>query len=63
MWQQYTNAVLGLCVIVVAFIGTTLATTTSAWTFGILVLAVVILALWGAGSAMPSMTSEQRKHA
>lgn len=61
MWQQYTNAVLGLCVLVAAFMS--LTTTTSEWTFGILGFAIIILALWGAGSSMPSMTTEQRKHA
>lgn len=61
MWQQYTNAVLGLCVIVAAFMS--LAPTTAEWTLGVLGFAIMVLALWGAGSETATMTSAQRKHA
>ncbi len=46
MWQDYLNALLGLGVLVVAFLGLTGATLS--WTLGILGLAILVLALWGA---------------
>ncbi|NNM83721.1 hypothetical protein HKL94_00670 [Candidatus Parcubacteria bacterium] len=52
MWQDYVNAVLGLCVLVVAFLGLTGATL--GWTLGILGAAILILALWSAGSVSSS---------
>ena len=62
MWQDYANALLGLCVLVVAFLG--LDATTLMWTLGILGAAIMILGLWGAG-ALSSSGSEQaeRRHA
>jgi hypothetical protein len=50
MWKEYTNAVLGLCVVAVAFLG--LSGAAFAWTVGILGALVLVLGLWGA-----SMTS------
>ncbi|MBU6388452.1 DUF677 domain-containing protein [Patescibacteria group bacterium] len=47
MWKEYTNAVLGLCVGVVAFLG--LTGTTLTWTLVVLGVAILILGLWGAG--------------
>ncbi|RJQ33767.1 hypothetical protein C4568_03900 [Candidatus Parcubacteria bacterium] len=46
MWQQWTNAVLGLWVIAVPFIG--LTGTALTWTLAITGIAIAILAFWGA---------------
>lgn len=51
MWQEYVNAVLGLAIIVVAFLGLTGATLS--WTLGILGAAILVLALWSAGTVSP----------
>jgi hypothetical protein len=48
MWQNYTNAVLGLVLIVVAF--TSLAAASLVWTVGIIGAVIFALGLWG-GSA------------
>lgn len=53
MWQNYTNAVLGLVIIGVAvFAG---FTTTLAWTLGILGAVIMIVGFWG-GAAEPEGT-------
>jgi hypothetical protein len=59
MWQHYTNAFLGLCVFVAAFLG--LTGTTLVWTLGILGCAVVCVGLWGAASASP--LEDEMRHA
>lgn len=46
------NALLGLCVLGVAFLG--LTGTTLTWTLGILGAAILVLALWGAASSSSS---------
>ncbi|MDE2079208.1 MAG: hypothetical protein KGI73_02370 [Patescibacteria group bacterium] len=46
MWQEWTNAVLGLVVLVVAFLGLTGATLT--WTLAIAGLAIIAISLSGA---------------
>jgi len=46
MWRQWTNAVLGLVVLVVPFLG--LTSTVFMWTLVTVGLAVTILAVWGA---------------
>lgn len=46
MWQQWTNAILGLAVIIVPFLG--LAAGTFTWILAILGIAIAVLALWGA---------------
>ena len=46
MWQQWVNAVLGLAIIVVPFLG--LTSTSLMWTLIVGGLAVTVLALWGA---------------
>jgi len=56
MWQQWVNAVLGLAIIVVPFLG--LAATSLTWTLVVIGLAVAVLALWGASQE----TSERRDH-
>jgi hypothetical protein len=57
MWQQWVNGILGLWVIVVAFLGFTGATLM--WTLAITGIVVAILGFWGAmannGSMAPSM--------
>ncbi|MDE1925186.1 MAG: hypothetical protein KGH79_03325 [Patescibacteria group bacterium] len=46
MWQHWTNTVLGLVLIVMAFFGA--VDTTYAWAFGILGTVIAIVGLWGA---------------
>jgi divalent metal cation (Fe/Co/Zn/Cd) transporter len=48
MWQNYTNAVLGIAVLVVAFLG--LTDTTLTWTLGILGVLIAIVGFWGGSS-------------
>lgn len=47
MWQNYVNAFLGFCLVVVAFLG--LTGITLAWTLGILGAAIIVFGIWGAG--------------
>jgi hypothetical protein len=47
MWKQWVNAVLGLAVIVVPFLGLTL--TAMAWTLAIMGAGVLALSLWTTG--------------
>ncbi len=61
MWQDYVNAVLGLAVLVVAFMG--LSGATLSWTLGILGLAILVIGLWGAGANSSSMTTYEQRHA
>jgi hypothetical protein len=56
MWQDYLNALLGLCVLVVAFMSLTGVTLT--WTLAILGAAIAILAFWSA-----TMAGSTTKHA
>lgn len=56
MWQQWVNAVLGLAIIVVPFLG--LTSTSLMWTLIVGGLAVAILALWGASQE----TMERQEH-
>lgn len=60
MWQDYVNAVLGLAVLVVAFLG--LSGATLMWTLGILGALILILGLWGA-SAISSSSEFKHSHA
>ena len=46
MWQQWVNAILGLIVVAVPFLGLTAATFT--WTLVIVGAAVAVLGFWGA---------------
>lgn len=55
MWQDWTNAVLGLAVIGVAFMG--LEATTLTWTLGILGALIAIVGFWGAASLGQSSAS------
>ncbi len=46
MWQQWTNAFLGLAVMLAPFLG--LGGDLSVWAFAILGIAIAALAVWGA---------------
>lgn len=46
MWMDWINGILGLAVIVVAFLG--LTGVTLGWTLGILGAVIAILGFWGA---------------
>jgi hypothetical protein len=46
MWQQWVNAILGVAIIAVPFVGLTSAAMT--WTLVVIGIAVALLALWGA---------------
>jgi hypothetical protein len=59
MWQDWTNAVLGLAVIAVAFLG--LTGSTLMWTLGILGAVIAIVGLWGASAL--SESASMRSHA
>ncbi len=50
MWQQWTNAILGLGVIAVPFLG--LTTVQSMWTLVIAGLVIAALGFWGATEHM-----------
>lgn len=49
MWQDWINALLGLAVIGVAFLG--LEPATLMWTLGVLGGVITVLGIWGAASA------------
>lgn len=57
MWQEWTNAVLGLAVIGVAFLG--LTGSTLVWTLAVLGAAITIVAVWGVAS-LPESASRER---
>jgi hypothetical protein len=57
MWQHYVNAVLGLCLVVIAFAAYAALGATLGWTVGILGAVIIVLGLWGAGA----LSSEERK--
>ena len=59
MWQQWVNAILGLWVLAIPFLGFTGATLT--WTLVITGLVVAILGFWGAGTSETTMTGEARR--
>lgn len=46
MWQQWTNAVLGLLVVAVPFLD--LAAATFTWTLVVIGIAIAALGIWGA---------------
>lgn len=55
MWQNYTNAVLGLVLIGLAIYNYALLGTTLGWTVGIVGLVIVVVGFWG-GVALPEGT-------
>jgi VIT1/CCC1 family predicted Fe2+/Mn2+ transporter len=61
MWQQWVNVVVGLAVIVVAFLG--LAGATLMWTLIVAGAVVAILGLWGAMSEQDTISSSSTRHA
>ncbi|HUO56201.1 MAG TPA: hypothetical protein VMU27_02075 [Candidatus Paceibacterota bacterium] len=60
MWQNYTNAFLGLCLVGVAIFAAATMGTTLAWTVGILGAVIIVLGLWGAGALSPESESRVR---
>lgn len=60
MWQDWTNAVLGLAVIAVAFMG--LDSTTLTWTLGGLGAIIAIVGFWAAVS-LGGESESTRSHA
>ena len=61
MWQQWVNAILGLVVIAVAFMG--LAPATMMWTLIVVGAVVAILGFWGAAVSSSNSTSSNRRSA
>lgn len=59
-WTNWTNAVLGLVLIGMAFYGS--ADTTYAWAFGILGAVIAVVGLWG-GAAQQQEAGGVLKHA
>ena len=47
MWQQWINALLGIWVVVIPFLG--LTGTAFMWTLVVTGLVIAVLAVWGAG--------------
>lgn len=61
MWQHWTNAVLGLVLIGMAFFGS--ADTTYAWAFGLLGAAIALVGSWGGSSLQEPEGSGAVRHA
>ena len=62
MWQNWTNAVLGLAVIAVAFMG--LSGAYAGWTLAILGAVIAVIGVWGAASLPESEKRESKmRHA
>ncbi len=59
MWQQWLNALLGLWIIAVPFLGFT--GTTLTWTLVISGLIIAVLALWSASKEVPYGQMEFRE--
>jgi len=60
MWQDWANAILGLAVIGVAFMG--LEATALTWTLGILGALIAVVGFWGAVS-LGGESESTRSHA
>jgi hypothetical protein len=61
MWQQWINAILGLWIIAVPFLGLTGAAFT--WTLVVTGVVVAVLAVWGAGGySSQESTRLQHQH-
>ncbi len=50
MWQNYVNALLGLCLIIISIAVASSIDTTLVWTFGGIGALTLILGLWGGSS-------------
>ena len=59
MWKQWVNAILGLALIVVPFLG--LTSTALAWTLALGGLVILVLSLWTVGE-VPSDEYERVAH-
>lgn len=59
MWQHWINALLGLWVVVIAFLG--LGGTTLMWTLVITGVVIAVLALWGSMGASSSSEQGERR--
>jgi hypothetical protein len=60
MWQQWTNAILGLWIVAVPFIG--LTTTALTWTLAITGIAIAILGFWGAQETVDEQPLGRLQH-
>lgn len=58
MWQQWVNAILGLWVVAVPFIGITGAA--FIWTLAITGIVIAVLGVWGAQESSPEKYGEMR---
>ncbi len=56
MWQNWVNALLGIVLIAVAFLGLTGAAL--GWTLGVIGLVIAIIGFWGATALSASSTTE-----
>ncbi len=61
MWQNYTNAFFGLCLLVVSFMGLDIVSLN--WATGIIGLFVLVLGFWGGAEATASGSGSQHMHA
>ncbi len=59
MWQQWVNALLGLWVIVVPFVG--FSSNAMTWTLAITGIIIALLGFWGAVENSPERTSDNRR--
>ena len=48
MWQDWVNGILGLVVLVAAFMG--LTGSSMVWTFAVLGVVIAVVGFWGAGA-------------
>ena len=51
MWQNWTNAVLGLVVVVISFLNVSGA---SLWTLAVVGVVIVVLGVWGVDWVIPN---------
>jgi VIT1/CCC1 family predicted Fe2+/Mn2+ transporter len=59
MWQQWTNGILGLWIILLAFLN--LSGTALVWTLAISGIAIAILGFWG--GSLEQVEDRQHRHA
>ncbi len=58
MWQQWVNAILGLWIVAVPFIG--ISSAGLAWTLAITGIVIAVLGVWGAQENSPEEYRERR---
>ena len=56
MWQNWTNAILGLVIVAVAVYGYAVTGAALGWTFGILGAVIAVAGFWGAADLSSSKT-------